>query len=81
MPHLAVTTQGYISSLIMPDFWTGCGGDLATAMKKVTFLKSNDKKDKGLDEIGDFVIGHPDYTFSRYDCGYRCSIISKQYTY
>lgn len=36
-------------------------------MADVTSLKSNKKKNKGLDEIGDYVIGHSDYTFSRDD--------------
>ena len=66
LPHLAATTQGYISSLIMPDFWTGWGGDLATAMKNVTSLKSEKMKDKGLDEIADLIIGHPDSSFSSF---------------
>ncbi|UOW69530.1 glycoside hydrolase domain-containing protein [Paraclostridium bifermentans] len=59
LPHLAATTQGYIDSPIIPDFWTGWGGDLATAMADVTNLKSNDMKDKGLDEIAEIVIGNP----------------------
>lgn len=67
LPHLAATTQGYIASLPVPDFWVGWGGDLATAMADVTSLKSNTMKDKGLDEIGDYVIGNPKHTFGRDD--------------
>jgi hypothetical protein len=32
LAHLAATTSGYISSPVVPDFWIGWGGDLATAM-------------------------------------------------
>lgn len=65
LPHLAATAQGYIESLVVPNFWTGWGGDVATAMADVTYLKSNDMKDKGLDEIADIVIGNP----TKYTCG------------
>lgn len=51
LPHMAATTLGYSYQSIVPDFWTGWGGDLATAIKKLSELKSSNMKDKDLDYI------------------------------
>ena len=49
LAHLAATTLGYINSLLdyppsiaVPNFWTGWGGDLATAMADITKIKKED---------------------------------------
>lgn len=57
--HLAATTQGYITSLV-PSFWTGWGGDLATAMNDVTNLVKNGAN--SLNSAID-VIGNNKYSF------------------
>ncbi|MGL4570467.1 MAG: glycoside hydrolase domain-containing protein [Clostridium sp.] len=64
LPHLAATTQGYMSSPAIPDFWTGWGGDLATAMANITA-----QKDKGgtIQEIADNIIGNEKFSCSRID--------------
>ena len=41
LPHLAATIQGYILSPVVPDFWIGWGGDLATTMDNVTQIMNN----------------------------------------
>jgi len=33
--HLIATTQSYLTTSLVPKFWTGWGGDLATAMEQV----------------------------------------------
>lgn len=51
--HLAATTQGYIQSLV-PNFWIGWGGDLATAMNDVAALVNDgaDALDSAIIVIG-----------------------------
>ena len=41
--HVAATALGYSTSPIVPAFWTGWGGDLATAMADVTKLITKDQ--------------------------------------
>ncbi|CEN21832.1 glycoside hydrolase domain-containing protein [Paraclostridium sordellii] len=68
VPHLAATTQGYVNSPVIPDFWVGWGGDLATATADTYNLKHSEYKDKSIDEIAEIVIGIKDkYSFSRDD--------------
>jgi len=64
LAHLAATTQGYSSSPLVPDFWTGWGGDLASAMANVTALIQNggDALDAAIE-----VIGNSQYSFSLTD--------------
>lgn len=64
LAHLAATTQGYSSSPLVPNFWTGWGGDLATAMANVTGL-IQDSRD-ALNAATD-VIGNSQYSFSLTD--------------
>lgn len=66
LPHLAATTQGYISSPVVPDFWIGWGGDVATAMADITGQKY---KGKGgtTQEIADNVIGSEKFSCSKID--------------
>ncbi|MEQ8199711.1 MAG: hypothetical protein ABRQ27_17205, partial [Clostridiaceae bacterium] len=45
LPHLAATALGYtntetIVNLLVPNFWTGWGGDVATAMADITNYKN-----------------------------------------
>lgn len=74
LPHLAATTLGYHFSKIVPDFWTGWGGDLATAIQDVKCIyvdetnKDHNKfVNKSLDDIAAFVIGNSAYSCSRMD--------------
>ncbi|MCR3761736.1 DUF1906 domain-containing protein [Clostridium felsineum] len=72
LPHIAATLEGYNSSPIVPDFYTGWGGDLATAMADVTKLKyEQDNKitltNKTVREFAEQVIGSSDYSCSRLD--------------
>ncbi|HBQ85135.1 MAG TPA: hypothetical protein DD811_01430, partial [Syntrophomonas sp.] len=64
LAHLAATIQGYSSSPLVPNFWTGWGGDLATAMANVTGLLQDggDALDAAID-----VIGNSQYSFSLTD--------------
>jgi uncharacterized protein YgiM (DUF1202 family) len=64
LAHLAATIQGYSASPFVPNFWTGWGGDLATAMANVTGLIQNgrDELDAAIE-----VIGNPQYSFSLTD--------------
>ncbi|OOM13971.1 putative endo-beta-N-acetylglucosaminidase precursor [Clostridium saccharobutylicum] len=66
LPHLAATTLGYYSSPLVPDFWTGWGGDLATAMSDVLKLISKGSK-KTAYELATEVIGDDLYTCPRLD--------------
>jgi len=54
--HLAATTLGYTNRTpkewIVPDFWTGWGGDLATEMRDVTMLANEGPNNRdGIPEI------------------------------
>lgn len=42
LAHMAATLEGYISSPLVPDFWTGWGADLATGMAKTTEIIQKD---------------------------------------
>ncbi|MBK1810543.1 SH3 domain-containing protein [Clostridium sp. YIM B02505] len=67
LAHLAATTEGYIASPVVPNFWIGWGGDLATAMADVTGIKFRSGTDKTVDEIAESVIGNNEYSCSRID--------------
>lgn len=78
LPHLAAATLGYDSSPVVPDFWTGWGGDLATAMKDVTRLLYRQDEDikagrakeidrKTVTQWSTEVIGAPAYSCCRTD--------------
>ncbi|WP_297430450.1 hypothetical protein [Clostridium sp.] len=66
LPHLAATTLGYYSSPLIPDFWTGWGGDLATAMSDVSKLISKGSE-KTAYELATDVIGNDLYTCPKSD--------------
>ncbi|WP_459477386.1 hypothetical protein [Clostridium saccharoperbutylacetonicum] len=66
LPHLAATTLGYYSSPLVPDFWTGWGGDLATAMSDVSKLLSKGTN-KTPYKLATEVIGDDSYTCPRLD--------------
>ena len=67
LPHLAATTLGYISSPLVPDFWTGWGGDLATLMSDIT-RRIMDKNDTRTEQvISDELMGSSKYSFSKID--------------
>ncbi len=56
LAHLAATLECYISSPFVPDFWTGWGGDLATAMADTTSVyKANPIKN--IQDIADLIVG------------------------
>ena len=64
LPHLAATTLGYYYATIVPSFWTGWGGDLATAIAEVIDLRfTNDD----LQQIADDIIGSEKHSFSEED--------------
>ena len=67
LPHLAATIQGYTSSPIVPDFWTGWGGDLATAMKDVTNLIEGKDYKNNPSGAAKHVIGNKGFTFELLD--------------
>lgn len=46
--HLIATTQSYLTTSLVPKFWTGWGGDLATAMEQV---KKRRNESLTLDEL------------------------------
>lgn len=63
LPHLAATTLGYTDdghwyAKLIPDFWTGWGGDLATGMADITNDKNGEHKDDSVDFIAqNYVVG------------------------
>lgn len=71
--HLAATTLGYSkeTSLLVPNFWTGWGGDLATGMADIVKYKYENKNTLPLPSdnfIADmYVIGHPESRISKLD--------------
>jgi peptidoglycan hydrolase-like protein with peptidoglycan-binding domain len=71
LPHLSATTLGYdrlLLTLLVPDFWTGWGGDLATAMADLTILKNKpENANITLDELATEIIGNDAYTCPRMD--------------
>ncbi|WP_279146262.1 glycoside hydrolase domain-containing protein [Clostridium tyrobutyricum] len=71
LPHLSATTLGYnrlVLDHIVPDFWTGWGGDVATAMADLTDLKNKPENvNRSLDELAVEIIGSTSYSCSRMD--------------
>lgn len=71
--HLAATTMGYTkeTSVLVPNFWTGWGGDLATGMAAIANYKHENQDNLPLptdDFIADmYVIGNPDRSISKLD--------------
>lgn len=51
--HLSATTEGYYKSAIVPKFWTGWGGDLATAMARV---QSRRNENKSINELANEIV-------------------------
>lgn len=39
LPHMCVTTLGYLNGLVVPDTWTGWAGDLGSAMSNIQKAK------------------------------------------
>lgn len=64
--HLAATLECYISSPFIPDFWTGWGGDLATAMASTTNYHSNHPTES-IQEIANSIVGNELYPFKYSD--------------
>ena len=64
LPHLAATTEAYLSNGLAPKYWASWGGDLATGMADTTkrLASSNDPTSeyygKSLQEIADMTIGN-----------------------
>lgn len=59
--HLSVTAYAYLVTPLVPKFWTGWGGDLATGMADVHNYASQ-KPEGNLQKIADAVIGaHPSF--------------------
>jgi peptidoglycan hydrolase-like protein with peptidoglycan-binding domain len=54
--HIAATTECHISSLLVPDFWTGWGGDLATVMADTTG-EHNANQSRNIQDIADSLVG------------------------
>lgn len=65
LSHLAATTLGYVYGKLVPRFWTGWVGDLATTMRDIQARKNNFPSNVvGTDqEAADFIIGHPECQF------------------
>ncbi|MEG1990356.1 MAG: DUF1906 domain-containing protein [Clostridia bacterium] len=55
LPHLAATIEGYLITLF-PKFWTGWGGDLATAIGKVNSIIISDPS-KNIQDVANNIIG------------------------
>ncbi|SDM34004.1 Putative peptidoglycan binding domain-containing protein [Paenibacillus sp. OK060] len=66
LAHLAATTECYITSPFIPNFWTGWGGDLATAMKDTTRGLEADPQ-KNVQDIADSIVGSVSSTFNYTD--------------
>lgn len=64
--HLAATTECYISSPLVPDFWTGWGGDLATAMADTT-NSHNGNPNQSIEDIADSIVGSVSSSFNYSD--------------
>lgn len=64
--HLAATIECYISSPFVPDFWTGWGGDLATAMANTTNEKENSPH-LTIQDIADSIVGSINSSFNYSD--------------
>ena len=74
LAHLAATTLGYINSILdhppsiaIPNFWTGWGGDLATALRDITKLKQTKYKNESEQDIADKYVTGKDSSFSKID--------------
>ena len=74
LAHLAATTLGYINSILdhtpsiaIPNFWTGWGGDLATALRDITKLKQTTYKNESEQNIADKYVTGKDSSFSKID--------------
>ena len=74
LAHLAATTLGYINSILdhppsiaIPNFWTGWGGDLATALRDITKLKQTTYKNESEQDIADKYVTGKDSSFSKID--------------
>lgn len=63
--HLAATIEGYLSATLIPGFWFGWGGDLASLMKQV----ANDYNANGGNrlDIANSLIGEPNSSFQYAD--------------
>jgi len=64
--HLAATTESYISSPFVPDFWTGWGADLATAMVATTTAHNNNPNES-IQDIADSLVGDVNSPFNYSD--------------
>lgn len=60
--HLAATIEGYLSTTLVPGFWFGWGGDLASLMKDVD--KRHDNNEGEYLEIAKKIIGEAGYDFA-----------------
>ena len=64
LPHLAATTEAYLSNGLAPKYWASWGGDLATGMADTTKRlatnsdPSSEYYGKSLQEIADMTIGN-----------------------
>ncbi|MDE8133644.1 DUF1906 domain-containing protein [Erysipelothrix rhusiopathiae] len=79
IPHYFVTTQKYSITSgyteLIPDFWAGWGGDLATLARQIRFKRKGTDPDfpgegipiEEMESIANSMMGHPDYTFSEED--------------
>ncbi|ARC83147.1 putative peptidoglycan binding domain protein [Clostridium argentinense CDC 2741] len=66
LPHLAATTLGH-NSFLVPHFWTGWGGDLATTMSDITKEDRENKNGRTIQKIAEDVMGSDLFTFPRED--------------
>ncbi len=68
LPHLSASTLGYSNEFLVPDFWAGWGGDLATAIADVTGLTTlSENQGKTVDELAESVVGTFGYSCPRMD--------------
>ena len=57
--HLMATLEGYQSKALVPHFWAGWGGDLATGMRDTTYnMKENTDPLKTVQQIANATIGN-----------------------
>lgn len=64
--HILATTNGYLSGFIVPDYWTGWGGDCATGMSDAQKLNNSYHYITAKDAVRQ-VIGNSSFSCSKED--------------
>ena len=66
LAHIAATMECYIMATLVPDFWAGWGGDLATAMADTTEA-SKVNPNESLQNLADSIVGNVNFQFNYSD--------------